>query len=411
MATWSWALAAGTVPTGVPAPDSLLHLWAQLLVQEGCDPAHLDLSDEACILLAATTAALAQPPAWLLRALAATLPAPPKVRCTADRLRRWLLDHWHRPAVRQAAARALQAWTLPAFRQPGQVAAAAAACRDQGVNWVQVLWSAWCAGPGAVAVARDAWGTQDWDQRLAALLSQTRPTLCLLLVQPELGRALERLARAQEEEERTRILAERVRTLEWEAQAAQERHRRATEQLRQMGECLTRLEAELAAREQRIRELEAELAAQQQALAQWMGGAPGTPTAPSTAEKPQAAGPAHGPSPARGSSATRVSGPALPLAGQRVALVGGDPIAAGATAALEAMGAEVVFCPGYDQLNRVVPTVASADLVIAVTSYLSHKHVSALKSALPRSGARVLWVHTTGLSAFRRALEQQLKAG
>lgn len=350
--------------------------WEEILRNERFPLDTLDLSERACSLLEATDSAVWSSPPWALARLAEDLRAPAKTRGDRRKLARWITDHWHRADVRTAASRHLKVWVIPALSAQRVDPDKIREIRQRRVPWTQVLWSAFNSpDPDALAIAREAWGPDEWDQNMAAFLEEVRPALWVLLVRPE----IERIAERHEGRQRIRELAGQVQVLSWEADRAKDRHRRATDRLREMGEEIERLRKELAERDRRIRDMEEAMAEERRLWAEMLDRA-------KAARMPQKDG-----------------AQTLPLAGKRVAVVGGDPIAAGAAALVESLGGEPVICPGFDQVARVPDAVRAADVVVAVTACMSHKHAETLKAAL-RDGQRLVWVNSTGLTTLRRAL-------
>lgn len=63
--------------------------------------------------------------------------------------------------------------------------------------------------------------------------------------------------------------------------------------------------------------------------------------------------------------------------------------------------------PWVSEEVRVEEAVAAADLVVAVASYMSHKHTDQVKAGMRNGRAEVVWVNRTGLTAVRRALQRE----
>lgn len=358
--------------------------WEESLRAAGVEIDDLDLGDRACLDLVVAEDLVRSVPAWSRSELARLLRVPPKSQGSNTKMHRWLLDHWWQPRVREALiAYARGRCVSPALMHPPPA-------RPEGetgeMAWVAVAWSALHSpDAGAVEAARERWGPEQWDELRAALRAEAEPVLWGLLLRSQ----MEYLAPQQEAARQLNEMEFKVRDTKYEAAAAQQKHARATDHIKLLQDENERLQAEIGRKDQLLRDLSDLLAEERRAFLDLLAQVKGRFAAVQPGVTP----------------------PPLPLAGKRVAIVGGDMIADGAIALVESLGGEAVFCPGRTQTARVEEQVASADMVVRVTADMLHSHDDAIKRATKGSSVPVINVNTLGLGAFRRALEQALGLG
>lgn len=313
---------------------------------------------------------------------------PDKARRSHDRLRRALLERWAWPDVRAyLAARMLQT-DLAARLVRGDVDVAHLLA--EGFPPHALLWWLQAAGleSAAVLAALDAEGRAEFASRQREL-----EALGAHLREIREGR---RAAAGEAQARRARAEAElRTRHLRWQAEAAEEKRRRAAAQVESVAQAkeaeIRRLEADLAEVRRRLAEREAANADLREAL--------------EAAARTHRAALGEMADRARElAAAARRAGAALPpLAAERVLVIGDDSHKADYRGTVQELGGRFAFHPGFDLGPRLDAALASATLVVYVAAYAAHAAQERLRRA-ERAGLPVIVVRVAGAESFRRAL-------
>lgn len=85
------------------------------------------------------------------------------------------------------------------------------------------------------------------------------------------------------------------------------------------------------------------------------------------------------------------------LQGKKILIVGGDPIKNRFIQEVQRTGAEVIWHTGHGELNTLTSNVSSADIVLTITSSMSHKVFYIVRDAAKHFGKRLVMYNGIGI--------------
>lgn len=356
-----------------------------------------DLSDSEMLLLVMVDREIGSIPPFVRERLGQVLVVPAKAKKDAERLWSWLRNHWHVARVRSTLHQLMQQyWGVPSLHR-GELnqSEVAKALGQKGMYWERIAYAA-ATSPNQEAggVAREVYGHEQWDRTMEAMRREVGPILWGCLTRQALTEALS----AYTADQQIKTLNSKVETLSYASQAAAEKHQKATTHLRDLNTHVTQLEGKVATLETAVRDKEEHIRALQENF---------------DAERRQyvlqQAAWADLVSTLQAALSELRSGRA-PLAGKRVAIIGGDPMADATEALVRAWGGEPKHYKGCDEQGRI-DGLAQADVYLIIRAFMSHtaywKACSAIDQMI-RAGlkAQMVYVNHSGMGTFRRALEQ-----